>query len=189
MISWSNISEREPDYSRATGCITEYGTVKLTDRPWKEFRIRDIFELKVARSNDKGNLGEGGDIPFVGRSSGNNGYQGYYKASNITKGKCITLGMVGTFRAFWQENDFAASQNILTMRAEWLNRRTGLFMCNCIETAIYGKYSYGKSIKAGTFGDTVIMLPIDSNGQPDYDFMEQYIKSLPFSIVLDNFKN
>lgn len=80
--------------------------------------------------------------------------------------------MVGTFRAFWQENDFAASQNILTLRAHWLNKHTALFICNCIETAIAGKYSYGKSIKAGTFGDTILSLPINDAGQPDYDFME-----------------
>lgn len=29
--------------------------------------------------------------------------------------------------------------------------------------------------------DTKIKLPIDKDGEPDYDFMEQYIKSLSFS--------
>lgn len=148
--------------------------LQLSDRDWAEFKVGDLLTLKVAKSNDKGNL-KVGTVPFVGRSNDNNGLQGFYDAPNVTRGKCITLGMVGTFRAFWQENDFAASQNILTLRAPWLNRNTALFICNIIEIAIKGRYSYGNSIKAGTFGDTILNLPVDDNGQPDYDFMEQYI--------------
>ena len=178
------IAEREPDYSWATQCIEPNAELSLADREWAEFRVGDLLTLKVAKSNDKGNL-EVGTVPFVGRSNNNNGLQGFYDAPNVTHGKCITLGMVGTFRAFWQENDFAASQNILTLRAPWLNRHTALFICNIIEMAIKGRYSYGNSIKAGTFGDTILNLPVDDNGQPDYDFMERYIKSLPFSKVLE----
>lgn len=178
------IAEREPDYSLATQCIEPNAELSLTDREWAEFRVGDLLTLKVAKSNDKGNL-EVGTVPFVGRSNNNNGLQGFYDAPNVTHGKCITMGMVGTFRAFWQENDFAASQNILTLRAPWLNRHTALFICNIIEMAIKGRYSYGNSIKAGTFGDTILNLPVDDNGQPDYDFMERYIKSLPFSKVLE----
>lgn len=150
--------------------------LKLTDREWAEFRVGDLFQLKVAKSNDKGNLEDGGKIPFIGRSNTNNGLQGFYIAPNITIGQCITLGMVGTFRAFWQEKDFAASQNILTIRSESLNHSSALFICNVIEQTISGKYSYGNSIKAGTFCDTVLLLPVNTERQPDWDFMEQYIK-------------
>lgn len=37
--------------------------------------------------------------------------------------------------------------------------------------------------------DTKIKLPIDKDGEPDYDFMEQYIKSLSFSGNIDNQNN
>ena len=179
------IAEREPDYSWATQCIEPNAELSLTDREWAEFKIGELFDIRIARGNDKGNLTVGGDIPFIGRSNCNNGFQGYYNAPYITNGNCITLGMVGTFRAYWQENNFAASQNILTIRERNLNKYTALFICNIIEHAIEGKYSYGHSIKAGTFKDTIINLPITPDGTPDYDFMDQYIKSLPFSKVLE----
>lgn len=179
------IAEREPDYSWATQCIEPNAELSLADREWAEFKVGDLFDIRIARGNDKGNLTVGGDIPFIGRSNCNNGFQGYYNAPYITNGNCITLGMVGTFRAYWQENNFAASQNILTIRERNLNKYTALFICNIIEHAIEGKYSYGHSIKAGTFKDTIINLPITPDGTPDYDFMAQYIKSLPFSKVLE----
>ena len=31
---------------------------------------------------------------------------------------------------------------------------------------------------------SLIKLPVDSDGKPDYKFMEDYIKSLPYSINL-----
>ena len=31
---------------------------------------------------------------------------------------------------------------------------------------------------------SLIKLPVDSNGKPDWQFMEDYIKSLPYSINL-----
>ena len=179
------IAEREPDYSWATQCIEPNAEISLTDREWAEFKVGEIFDIRIARGNDKGNLTVGGDIPFIGRSNCNNGFQGYYDAPYITDGNCITLGMVGTFRAYWQENNFAASQNILTIRERNLNKYIALFICNIIEHAIEGKYSYGHSIKASTFKDTIINLPITQDGLPDYDFMERYIKSLPFSKVLE----
>ena len=160
--------------------VKDSSKLHLTDRDWKEFKVEELFVLKVARSNDKGKL-EVGDIPFIGRSKDNNGLQGFYSTDKVTEGKCITLGMVGTFRAFWQDRDFAASQNILTIRNSRLNKCNALFICKVIETAIDGKYSYGNSIKAGTFGNTLLKLPADDSGNPDYDFMEQYIKQLPFS--------
>ena len=181
------IREREPDYSWVTSSTEPDAEISLQDRQWAEFKVGNLFTLKVAKSNDKGNLNIG-KIPFVGRSNSNNGFQGFYDAPNITQGNCITLGMVGTFRAFWQENDFAASQNILTIRSPQLTKYIALFICNCIEQAINGKYSYGNSVKAGTFGEVQIFLPIKAQGQPDYDFMEKYMKSLPFSSVVDRIK-
>lgn len=57
--------------------------LELSDRKWAELKVGDILTLKVAKSNDKGNL-EVGAVPFVGRSNDNNGLQGFYDAPNVT---------------------------------------------------------------------------------------------------------
>ena len=36
--------------------------------------------------------------------------------------------------------------------------------------------------------ETIIMLPVDYNDNPDWQFMENYIKSLPYSNNLKNVK-
>ena len=50
---------------------------------------------------------------------------------------------------------------------------------------IKNQYSYGNLYRLGDLETHIIILPIKADGTPDYDFMEQYMKSLPFSKVLE----
>lgn len=47
------------------------------------------------------------------------------------------------------------------------------------------KYNYGMGASLKRVVDLEIKLPSTPEGTPDYKFMEEYIKSLPYSIVLD----
>ena len=40
---------------------------------------------------------------------------------------------------------------------------------------------FGRAFLKDLIIETEVMLPIDDNGNPDYTFMEEYIKSLPYS--------
>ncbi len=42
------------------------------------------------------------------------------------------------------------------------------------------KWSYGRKPKNNKVYDTIIKLPVDEKGEPDWVFMENYIKSLPY---------
>ncbi len=43
------------------------------------------------------------------------------------------------------------------------------------------RWSYGrKPHDVNKFGKSIIKLPVDSNNDPDWVFMENYIKSLPY---------
>lgn len=46
------------------------------------------------------------------------------------------------------------------------------------------KYSYGRGIRIDRYLENEIMLPADQDGNPDWQYMENYIKSLPFSRYL-----
>ena len=146
---------------------------------WREFKIDDIFKCEICKSEDFGSL-EKGDMLFVGRTSFNNGIQGLVECDNLTKGKCITLGMVGSFFPFWQEKDFVASQNILSLRNPNLNKYNALFVISCLKKLIQGKHSYNRPIQKQKFINEIISLPVKDK-EPDWDYMENYIKSLPYS--------
>ena len=43
------------------------------------------------------------------------------------------------------------------------------------------KYAYGRQLRISRLLDEKIKLPVDKDGKPDWQFMERYIKSLPYS--------
>ena len=151
----------------------------LDTHKWGEFLLTDIFSIDIAKSADIGSL-DNGDTIFIGRTDINNGVQGFVAPKDITKGNCITISMVGTNIALWQEKDFQASQNIAILRGSELNRHKALFICSLLNFDIKIRYSYGRTIKRNDLEKTIIKLPINHKGEPDFEFMENYIKSLPY---------
>lgn len=152
----------------------------LNVKNWGEFTIPELFgEVKIAKSADIGNL-EDGMTPFVGRTDVDNGVQGFVVPSSVTDGRCITVSMVGTNVALYQENDFQASQNIAILRKSGMTKAIALFICSMINFEMALKYSYGRTVGKTNIERMILKLPVTSIGEPDWEFMENYIKSLPY---------
>ena len=149
---------------------------KIDTSNWKKFKVGELFECNIAKSLDFGKLEKGNTI-FIGRTSTNNGVQGKVNAPPCEKGNCITVGMVGDNKAFYQPQEFAASQNILVLRNKRLNEKNGLFFAALINSLL-AKYNYSNTVKKKEFINESILLPITSEGTPDFDYMENYMKNL-----------
>ena len=54
----------------------------------------------------------------------------------------------------------------------------GLFIKQAIDKAVDKKYNYGYKFSQGRIRKQIILLPITSEGKPDYEFMEEYIKEI-----------
>lgn len=63
-----------------------------------------------------------------------------------------------------------------------INKYSGLFISRMIRQTC-SKYSYGKMGNQESIKRERIMLPIDESGNPDYAFMEQYIRERERQIV------
>ncbi|EAH9380382.1 methyltransferase [Campylobacter upsaliensis] len=156
----------------------------LNIEKWGEFRLGDVFECSGTFSLVKSDLDEayggGVNVPFISRTTFNNGCDGYVEveAKFITKGNCISIGGEGIY-AFYQKEDFATGTNICTLRNEKLNQYVALFICAVLNHEVY-RYSYGRARNLGRVENEIIKLPINHKGELDFDFMENYIKSLPY---------
>lgn len=157
--------------------------MKLTDREWDVFFIGDLFTVSrpVARSKD--DYIEGA-IPFVASGSENNGVMKCCKPNNnekLDKAGCITVSPVDG-SAFYQSFDFlgrgGAGSSILILRSKRLNQYTGLFIAKMIAQTCSCKYTYGHMGNKDNIKRERIMLPVTQSGEPDYHFMEDYIKVL-----------
>jgi hypothetical protein len=61
-----------------------------------------------------------------------------------------------------------------------LNHYIGIFICSLINQEEY-RFSYGRAVYSSVAENIRIKLPVTPEGTPDWQFMENYIKSLPYS--------
>lgn len=146
---------------------------------WKEFRVGDILNCNATTFSIKDEL-LSGNVPFVSRTAENNGIDGYVEIENgkITSGNCLTVGAEGVY-AFYQPQSFATGNKVYQIRTPNMNQYIGLFLATILNLEDY-RYSYGRARILSKLQDEIIKLPVNSDGNPDWQFMENYIKSLPY---------
>lgn len=148
---------------------------------WGSFRISDLFPILQNGKANQGMLSDGTECFYVGAKKNDNGVMLHcaYDEDFIQKGNCIIFicngqGSVGY--ANYMDVDFIGTTDIVAGYNENLNQYNGLFIATvlCQERP---KYSFGRKWKTH-LKDTVIKLPQTLDGNPDWKYMEQYIKSL-----------
>ena len=158
---------------------------ELDTSVWREFLCQDLFDIKIAKSSDIGSLDDG-PIKFIGRSIENNGVQGYVDVPDdkiVQPRNTITIGMVNgeCKRAFYQEEPFTCSQNIALLECKSrLSVSSAHFICTILNQAMDGKFPYMRSCTKKTLNELVLKLPATPSGEPDWEWMESYIRSLPY---------
>lgn len=154
--------------------------LKLTDVEWGEFKIGNLFDV----SNVKGRPAENynsGNTPYISSSGTNNAVISFVEANEniITNSGVITVDPIKGV-CFYHDYDFVgrgfsgASVNILINKN--LNKFSGQFICTVIQKTSMSKASYGYLFNGNRLRNGKILLPIDSQGQPNWQFMEDYIK-------------
>lgn len=159
--------------------------MKLDIDSWIEFRLGDLFaEMYKAEAHVKGDL-ECFNAPtektirFISRTEMNNGCDCYVLNNEITgieEGNAIAIGDT-TATCFYQSDRFVCGDHMVICRADWLNLYTALFLISILKQEKY-KYSYGRAFKMDLISNTIIKLPSTPDNEPDWNYMEQYIKSI-----------
>ena len=155
---------------------------KLSSHRWEWFNlISDIFHYYKGKRLTKADSIDG-DIPLVTAGENNQGVNRFVDNDMDIFSNCITVDMFG-FSAY-RGYDFCCDDNILVLIPKYsLSKYVMMFIVTLINQDQY-KYAYGRQYRQKTLFKHKIKLPVDSNGNPDWQFMEDYIKSLPYSANL-----
>lgn len=157
----------------------------LNTEKWKEFKIEKFF--KIEKSNELSGDVELEGTQLISTSYFNNGVVGYLSdGEKLFKKNCLTVACNGAAMGttFYQDKDFYATAdiNILIPKFE-LNQYIGLFLSVIIRREKY-RFNYGRKWGKDRMLATTIRIPTTRQGEPDWQFMEDYIKSLPYSSSL-----
>lgn len=172
---------------------------------WQDFEFgKLISKIYKAKAHHKDDLTETNNpvssIRYITRTAENNGCElivslNDIDSDTIEEANAITIGDT-TATCFYQDEKFIAGDHIVVVRAEWLNKARALFILSILRKEQY-KYSYGRAFLMDRIKSTTLKLPILHNDDgtpyvdtthqfsndgyvPDWTFMENYIKSLPY---------
>ena len=170
--------------------------MRLDTSNWKEFKVKELFDVVLAKGDCQKDKLPDGDIPLITSGFTNNGIAKYVACgdgvSEIFEGNMITVDMFGY--AFYRKSSFYSVShgrvNILLPNIE-LTENIGKFIAQSIEISTRQSYSFSRMCSSTQLPEVIFKLPIDSNGDPDYDFMEKYINSLNVDVssIPDYFLN
>ena len=158
----------------------------IDTKQWKEFIIKDLFTVKRPSARSQANYNDG-DIPFVASGNFNNGVLKYLEPKKdeiLDAGNCITVSPIDG-SSFYQEDDFlgrgGAGSSIILLYNPNLNLYNGYFIATVIRT-VCRKYAYSDMANKDTIGAEKIKLPVDETGNPDFSYMESYMKNLELAV-------
>lgn len=157
--------------------------MKLSDREWSVFLVGDLFSVKRPPARNKDDYEDGG-VPFVASGAVNNGVMKCCKPHEeelLDEANCITVSPVDG-SSFYQPFPFlgrgGAGSSVLLLYANGLNLYRGQFIARMISNTCSAKYTYGHMGNKDSIKRERIMLPVTDDGEPDYQFMEDYIREL-----------
>lgn len=190
----------EPDYpfmenymrGKETWLLKQYkkqaseleGVIPLSQKEWNGFEIGELFEISAGKSKGLNHLQSvaNGGVNYLGATNQNNGVLAYVKTAKqmMHKGNSICFirngeGSMG-FSVYKAEN-FIATSDISVGYADFLNKYIGLFITT-VADKVRGKYNFGYKRNETRLKKEKILLPVNSKDEPDYIYMENYMKSL-----------
>ena len=158
--------------------------IKLEKNKFKEFDLNKLFTVRGSKSSFTKNEILAGEYLYVTTSNKDNGVSG---TSNIftEENNVITIDSATDGKSFYQEYKFVGSDHVEVLEPInfTLNKYVGLFFTSILNLQVF-RYGFGRKRSQTRIRQEKVFLPINKNREPDFEFMENYIKSLPYSMNL-----
>jgi hypothetical protein len=148
---------------------------------FKEFELKKLFTVRGSKESYTKKEITYGEYLYITTSNKNNGVSA---TSNIytEDGNVITIDSATDGKAFYQAFKFVGSDHVEVLEPiEFqLNKYIALFITTILNLQL-SKYGFGRKRSQKRIKIEKIFLPYIDD-RPDFEFMEKYIKSLPYSI-------
>lgn len=160
---------------------------KINIKKWKNFHLYDehMFNIDLGNKFDKSKMDTTkNDINFVGRTGANNGINatcGIYNNVKPYPSGLLTLALGGSVGScFIQQKPFYTSQNVIVLiPKDKISDNAKQFVSTVIQRESELHYqAFVKELNAHVKTDFVIPLPTNEKDEPDWEYMESYMKNI-----------
>ncbi len=153
---------------------------KLNMDNWEFFNLDTLFNISGSATTSILELEEYGigEYPYVTTQATNNGVEGFYNFYTET-GNVLTVDSAVLGFCSYQSKNFSASDHVEKLIPKFeMNKYIAMFLVTILNLEQY-RYNYGRKCSQSRIKQAKIKLPA-KNGTPDFNFMENFIKSLPY---------
>lgn len=179
-------------------------SIELNPVDWKDFYLHRVFNITMGNGIDANKTTDfNPKYNYVSRDSNGNGVVGVIDeldGETPFPAGAMSVALGGSFlgSCFIQKKPFYTAQNVAVLQEKTpLSDYTKLFISSLIRNECKVKYlAFGRELNSHIRKDFTIKLPVQQNEKgiiidkknefskdgyiPDWQFMENYIKSLPF---------
>lgn len=157
---------------------------KMDASAWRPFALSQLFDIKKGKRLTKANMAEG-EVPFIGSIDGNNGVSNFVGQEASHPGNTLTVNYNGSVaEAFYQAVPYRCSDDVNALYPKFeMTPAIGLFLATLIRREKY-RFNYGRKWHLDRMTQSTIRLPVKDDGAPDWEWIENYIKTLAFSAQL-----
>lgn len=172
------------DYiSKRIKALKDIKTVEpIEEKEWAEFFLKDIFkEIQRGKRLKKADH-QKGKMPYVSSTGSNNGVDVYVGNKEKVRifSNCLTIANSGSVGAcFYQPFKFVASDHVTKLKNDNFNEYTYKFISSLV-SRLGIKYSFNREMNDTRIKKEKILLPINDQNEPDYDYMENYMKQMEY---------
>ena len=185
-----------PEWVHSTELPTHDGLAKSVGRPvaltdptgpeWRDYQLQDLFEVKKGRRVTKADRSPGA-TRFIGASEKNNGITDLADLAPIYPSGTLTVVYNGNSvgNAFFQNQEYFACDDVNVLVPKYpMSCWVQLFIAAIIRHG-RSRFTYGYKWTLARMKATTVRLPVDVHGDPNWLYMESFMKGLPFSAVVD----
>lgn len=163
---------------------------------FKEWRIGDLFEkiqtkiLKYKVKDLEGKYGEKYSLPALTAGIENQGLSCFVPRDNATILKnviSVSANGANTGVMFYQPEEFTVLQDsyaIKNINKEETSKNEYMFFVSVLQKTIRGNYTWSEKAGWERIKAEKVSVPVDSNGEINYSYMEKYISLLEEEKIL-----
>ena len=153
----------------------------LNDKEWGEFFVggnNGLFTISPGKRLTKSDM-KNGNIPFIGATDSNNGITNWIGSTNSSLDRNV-LGVNyngSVVENFYHSYECVFSDDVKRLHLKNVSdNKYVLLFFKAIILQQKVKYTYGYKFNGHRMERQKLLVPIDPHGNPDYSFMETYIK-------------
>ena len=160
---------------------------KMDTREWREFRVGELFDIHPTKAYKCTNaeLLDNGETHVVVNSAYNNGVGGLSTLRPTEQGNMITFSdTVDANTIFYQDKPFIGYPHVQGLYPigifckNWTELSLKYFATVFRQKALSIGFDYGNKFRRDIAVKLYIFLPVDKTGQPDWAYMEEYMRKV-----------